>query len=237
MVALTLSPVMSAHLLRPGTRNRGLPGLINRGFEPIKATYARHLDASFTARGAIYLAWVVVSVLALVMFRMSPKELAPAEDQGVIFGIVNTPSNSTLDQVTPSTRAVNETRHPIPEAGFTFQITFPNGGFWGVGLKPWDERKRSAFQILPEVQRGSRPSRASRPSASCRRRCPAAGSSRSSSSSPRPPSRGDPGLRAAAPAEGGPERHVRLPAAHRREDRPARSPRSCSTATRWPSSA
>ena len=40
----------------------------------------------------------------------------------------------------------------IPEAAFTFQITFPNGGFWGVGLKPWEERKRSTFQILPEIQ-------------------------------------------------------------------------------------
>src|SRR5262249_35830827 len=40
----------------------------------------------------------------------------------------------------------------IPESGFTFQITQPGGGFWGVGLKPWKERKRSAFKILPEVQ-------------------------------------------------------------------------------------
>jgi multidrug efflux pump len=41
----------------------------------------------------------------------------------------------------------------IPEAGFTFQLTFPYGGFWGVGLKPWEERKRSAFQLVPEVQK------------------------------------------------------------------------------------
>ena len=52
------------------------------------------------ARGAIYFAWVVVSALAVVMFIQSPEELAPTEDQGVIFGVVNTPANSTLDQVT-----------------------------------------------------------------------------------------------------------------------------------------
>ena len=34
------------------------------------------------------------------------KELAPAEDQGVLFGIVNTPANSTLDQLAISTAAV-----------------------------------------------------------------------------------------------------------------------------------
>ncbi len=152
VVALTLSPVMSAYLLRSGHEERGLSGVINRAFDRIKATYARHLEASFKARGAIYVAWAVVSVLALVMFTQSPKELAPTEDQGVLFGVVNTPSNSTLDQVMQSTRAVNAAVTSFPESDFTFQITFPNGGFWGVGLKPWDQRKRSASQLLPLVQ-------------------------------------------------------------------------------------
>jgi multidrug efflux pump len=153
IVALTLSPVMSAYLLKAGDQDRGLPGVVNRAFDRIRRMYARHLDMALGARGAIYTAWIVVSVLAFLMFSMSPKELAPAEDQGVVFGVVNTPSNSTLDQVTFSTREVNRTVMEIPEAGFTFQLTFPTGGFWGVGLKPWEERKRSAFKLVPEVQR------------------------------------------------------------------------------------
>jgi multidrug efflux pump len=152
VVALTLSPVMSASLLRSGHEDRGLPGLVNRTFERIKATYERHLGVAMESRRVIYVAWVVVSVLALVMFQMSPKELAPTEDQGVIFGIVNTPANSTLDQVMQSTRVVNRELMSVPEARFTFQITLPSGGFWGVGMKPWDERKRSTFKILPELQ-------------------------------------------------------------------------------------
>ena len=153
IVALTLSPVMSAYMLRAGHQERGMSGVVNRVFDRIRRTYARHLDIALGARGAIYTAWIVVSVLAFLMFAQSPKELAPSEDQGVIFGIVNTPSNSTLDQVTFSTREVNRTVMQIPEAGFTFQLTFPTGGFWGVGLKPWNERTRSAFKLIPEVQR------------------------------------------------------------------------------------
>jgi multidrug efflux pump len=152
VVALTLSPVMSASLMRGGDEDKGLAGVINRTFDRIKETYGRHLQATFSARGAIYAAWIVISLLAVVMFVQSPKELAPAEDQGVIFGVVNTPSNSTLEQVTQSTRAINKELLSIPETNFTFQITFPTGGFWGDGLKPWDERKRSAAQILGEVQ-------------------------------------------------------------------------------------
>ena len=153
IVALTLSPVMSAYLLKAGHQEHGMSAVVNRAFDAIRRTYARHLDTALGARGAIYTAWIVVSVLALLMFVMSPKELAPAEDQGVVFGVVNTPSNSTLDQVTFSTREVNRTVMQIPEAGFTFQLTFPYGGFWGLGLKPWEERKRSAFQLVPEVQK------------------------------------------------------------------------------------
>src|SRR5262249_20509798 len=103
------------------------------------------------ARGVIYVAWGVIAALGLAMFQMSPKELAPTEDQGVVFGILNTPSNSTLDMVAEQAREVNKQITSFDEAGFSVQITFPNGGFWGVGLKPWDQRKRSAFNILPEV--------------------------------------------------------------------------------------
>jgi multidrug efflux pump len=152
VVALTLSPVMSAYLLKPGHETQGLSGRINRGFDRLRSAYSRHLDTALRGRGAIYAAWISVAALVLVMFAMSPKELAPTEDQGVIFGVVNTPANSTLDQLILSTRAVNKTVMELPEAAFTFQITFPNGGFWGVGLKPWTERPRTAFKIIPEVQ-------------------------------------------------------------------------------------
>src|SRR5262249_41659020 len=152
VVALTLSPMMSASLLRAGQEDKGLARLINRGFDWLKATYARGLDATLQSRGVIYTAWAIIGVLVGLMFWQAPKELAPAEDQGVIFGVVNTPSNSTLDQVTPSTREINREMFTIPETAFTFQITNPGGGFWGIVTKPWTERKRSAFKLMPEVQ-------------------------------------------------------------------------------------
>jgi multidrug efflux pump len=152
VVALTLSPVMSSALLREGQEERGLAGRINRGFDWLKRTYGRHLGVVLENRRAIYVAWGVLSVLALLMFTQAPKELAPTEDQGIIFGIVDTPANSTLDQVMPYTHEVNRTVMEMPESNFTFQINFPNGGFWGLALKPWETRKRTAFQILPEVQ-------------------------------------------------------------------------------------
>ena len=106
-----------------------------------------------TARPAVYMVWIVVSLLTIPMFMMSPKELAPTEDQGVIFGIVDARGqlHARPDQrfmPRPSTRRFMS----VPETRFTFQITFPTSGFGGMVVKPWGERKRTIFQILPEVQ-------------------------------------------------------------------------------------
>src|SRR5438477_5519175 len=67
IVALTLSPVMSANLLSAGAEERGLAGAINRAFDRFKAAYGRGLQRVLNARGPVYLAWAVVSVLAILM--------------------------------------------------------------------------------------------------------------------------------------------------------------------------
>ena len=151
VVALTLSPVMSARFLPEGRTQRGLAARIDRDFERLKRVYGRLLDKTLAARPAVYLAWVALSALAVVLFMMSPRELAPNEDQGIIFGIVDTPANSTIYQLAPSIEAVNEMAMSFPETEFTFQITSPGGGFWGMALKPWDQRDRSVFTLMPIV--------------------------------------------------------------------------------------
>ena len=152
IVALTLSPVMSSRILKPGMEERGLAGRISRDFERLKKTYGRLLDATLAARPAVYAVWIAVSLAAVPMFLMSAKELAPVEDQGVIFGILDASANSTIDQNRIYSAEVNRVFMGEPESDFTFQVTFPNSGFGGMVVKPWDERKRNIFQILPGIQ-------------------------------------------------------------------------------------
>ena len=152
IVALTLSPMMCSRLMKPGIGERGLAGRITRDFGRLRNFYGRILDVSLHSRPAVYLVWVVIGLLAIPMFIMSPVELAPMEDQGVIFGIVDAAANATLDQTSQYTAAVNRAFLSVPETDFTFQITFPSSGFGGMVMKPWDERERTIFQILPEVQ-------------------------------------------------------------------------------------
>jgi multidrug efflux pump len=152
IVALTLSPVMSSKLLDAGREEHGLAGRINRDFDRLKRVYARLLDITLHARPAVYSAWIGLSLLSIPMFMMAPKELAPTEDQNIVFGIVEAAADATIDQTTFYTAAFNEVLMKYPERKQTFQITFPDNGFTGLVLKPWGERKRPVFDIAPEVQ-------------------------------------------------------------------------------------
>ncbi|MBE2295779.1 MAG: efflux RND transporter permease subunit [Phycisphaerales bacterium] len=152
VVALTLSPMMSSKLLTAEDEQHWLPAHINAGFERLKQFYGYLLSGTLNARPAAYLVWTALFLVVTPMWMFSAEELAPAEDQGVIFGIVDASANATLDQTTAFTAAANEAFLSIPETEFTFQITFPTSGFGGMVTKPWDQRERTTAQILPEIQ-------------------------------------------------------------------------------------
>jgi len=78
----------------------------------------------------------------------SKRELAPAEDQGVVFGVVQASANSTIDQTKLFSSQIYDVYHSFPESESVFQIMDPNGGFGGMVTKPWSERKRTAQQLL-----------------------------------------------------------------------------------------
>ncbi|HEY5910312.1 MAG TPA: efflux RND transporter permease subunit [Verrucomicrobiae bacterium] len=153
IVALTLSPVMSSKLLDRSHEEHGLAGRINRDFDRFRRFYGRILDATLRARPAVYVVWLALGLLSIPMYQMAPKELAPSEDQSICFAIVEAPADATIDQTAYYTEAVNREFMSTPEEARTFQVTFPDNGFAGLVLKPWGERKRTVFTILPEVQK------------------------------------------------------------------------------------
>ncbi len=151
VVALTLSPMMSAKLLRSGDSHRGFAGRINRIFDKVRNGYVRMLTNTLRWRPVTLTLAVIVILLAIPFFMFSPSELAPKEDQGVVLGIVNAAPNSTLDQTTLYTEQVNNLFQSIPETANTFQITQPFTGFSGLITKSWSDRKRSTEEIMGEV--------------------------------------------------------------------------------------
>src|ERR1700756_1350376 len=150
VVALTLSPMMGARLLRAEDTERGFAGWINRRFESVRQGYTRGLAATLRYRPVVLTLWIIVALLMVPFYMFSQRELAPAEDQGVVFGVIQASPNSTIDQTNLYTNEVYDVYHSFPENESIFQITSPNGGFGGMVTKPWSERKKTAQQLLVE---------------------------------------------------------------------------------------
>jgi multidrug efflux pump len=151
VVALTLSPMMSSRLLREQHVPGWLPRHIDQGFETFKRIYGRLLAGTLRMRPAVYAVWIVLTLAIVPLYLFSPAELAPYEDQGVVFGAIDVPANATLEQLTPYTAQVYKIFSSVPEFAQSFQITFPTGGFGGALMKPWDQRRRSIFPIQAEL--------------------------------------------------------------------------------------
>ena len=151
VVALTLSPMMSAKLLRAGDTERGFAGWINRRFESLRRVYGRTLTGTLRYRPVVLTLWAIVGLLIVPFYLFSQRELAPSEDQGVVFSIIQASPNATIDQTTMFTQQVHDVYRALPEADSIFQLTFPTGGFGGFVTRPWSERTKTTDELLMEV--------------------------------------------------------------------------------------
>ncbi len=146
-VALTLSPMMGSRLLRAGDTEKGFAGWINDRFDRVRASYRMHLESSLKYRRVTYVLWFIVIGLIFPLYMFSQKELAPQEDQNVIFSIIQGAANSTIDQSRLFTQEVYKAYKSFTETENVFQITQPTGGFAGMVTKPWNQRKLSTQQL------------------------------------------------------------------------------------------
>jgi len=151
VVALTLSPMMSSKLLGARDTERGFAGMITRHFDILRQRYMRMLSGTLTYRPVVLTFWAIVVALIVPFYMFSQKELAPAEDQGFVFGIIQAAANSTMDQTKLFALQVDQAYRSIPETVGTFQVILPTGGFGGMVTKPWNERTKTIQQIQVEA--------------------------------------------------------------------------------------
>ncbi|HJZ74542.1 MAG TPA: efflux RND transporter permease subunit [Vicinamibacterales bacterium] len=150
VVALTLSPMMGAKLLRGGDTERGFAGWINRRFDAVRRGYTHTLTATLRYRPVVLTLWIIVALLTVPFYLFSQRELAPNEDQGFFFGFVQAPPNATLEQTKLFTDQIYDVYTAMPEHASIFQITLPTGGFGGMVTRPWSQRTKTTQQLLME---------------------------------------------------------------------------------------
>ncbi|WP_221030084.1 efflux RND transporter permease subunit [Actomonas aquatica] len=152
-VALTLSPMMSAYMLKGGdAEEKGLTGVINRVFDRVRNRYDKMVGGSLNAVPVTLTVAVLFALLLGPFFMFAQKELAPKEDQGVLMTILSGSPTATIEQAVRYTEQVQAFYEAQPEYDNSFQITTPNFGFGGMILKPWSERERSVMEIEAALQ-------------------------------------------------------------------------------------
>ncbi|WP_256659443.1 multidrug efflux RND transporter permease subunit [Pseudomonas sp. H9] len=155
IVALTLSPMMCAQLLRHDANPSGLAHRLDQLFEGLKVRYQKLLHATLNTRPVVLVFAVIVLCLIPVFLMFTKNELAPDEDQGVIFMMATAPQPTNLDYLNTYTDEFLGIFKAFPEYYSSFQINGFNGVQSGIGgflLKPWNERERTQMELLPLVQ-------------------------------------------------------------------------------------
>jgi multidrug efflux pump subunit AcrB len=158
VIAVTLSPMMCSKLLKAeNEHDQGswLTRHLDRLFEGLKRRYLRRLGRTLNYRPVTLLVLAGVIAATGLMYMTTQKELAPEEDQGILFTLVKTPQYANLDYLEEATQQLNTIFSSLPEKDHVFAI---NGmgdvhqGFAGVLLKPWGERARNHKAVLQDLQ-------------------------------------------------------------------------------------
>ncbi|MBV8738325.1 MAG: multidrug efflux RND transporter permease subunit [Alphaproteobacteria bacterium] len=155
IVAVTLSPMMCSLLLSREMLHGRFVRLIDRTFSRLAGWYGRRLERSLDYRPVTALFGAAVLASLVFMYMNTKAELAPEEDQGVLFALTKAPQYANLDYADSYNAKLDKALNSFPETFLRFIVNGrfgPNQGIAGVILKPWGERQRSAQQLKPLVQ-------------------------------------------------------------------------------------
>ncbi len=157
VVALTLSPVMCAYMLKPhGTGSTRwearFEGFIDRTFDRLRTRYSRtlHNSLDYLPVTGTFAAIVLASIWFL--YTGTKSELSPQEDQGVVITIATSAPTATIDQKQMYGRQVYDIFRSHTETDHVFQMELPGQSIAGMVLKPWGERDANAAQLMAKVQ-------------------------------------------------------------------------------------
>ena len=163
-VALTLTPMMCSKLVRSHSGGRGLAGWIHRGLERVAQAYRRQIAFTLRFPWAAGIALLVCAGLSVWLYRSVPTELAPPEDRGAFFVMLQGPEGAGYDYTVGQMRHVEQRllRH-VGDGGAIANVNTRVPGGFGVSeemhtgqaialLKPWNERNLSTADVVEKIR-------------------------------------------------------------------------------------
>ena len=176
VVALTLTPVLCAMILKPlrdPNERRGFFGriiysfgvflrLFDRGVEKVTGGYAAVLRRLVPRR---LLTLIVITAFSAGIYMVNiglPPGFIPNEDQGILYGIIQTPPGSTLEYTNAKSHELQKIAKEVEGVTSVTSIAGyevltegrgSNAGTCIINLKPWSERKLTARQLIDELEK------------------------------------------------------------------------------------
>jgi multidrug efflux pump len=156
VVALTLTPMLSAKILRVSARESRFHHIVGTVLNGISSRYERILGRSLRHPFIVIGGAALVTLSAVFLFKNLKREFVPADDRGFFFTFVVAPEGASvqytdgymknLESIVEKTNGVRSTFAIIGFGGP------PSSGFLGTILEDWDKRDRTAQDIIGEVQ-------------------------------------------------------------------------------------
>ena len=152
-LALTLTPALCAHLLKPVEAGhhmdkKGFFGWFNRNFTAGAKKYEGFVGAILKRAGRWMVVFAVLVAVVALMFTRMPNAFLPNEDQGYVIANIQLPPGATAERTGTVLRSLEEfvmkqpeTANIVAVTGFSFSGQGQNMGLAFIPMKPWDERK------------------------------------------------------------------------------------------------
>jgi len=155
VVALTLSPMLSSRVLKAHGQQGRFEQWVEHWFSRLADRYRNLLHGMLDSLPVTLLFAVVILVSIFFMFITSKSELAPVEDQSILFFQATGPQTATIEYNEAYTRQIVEAFESIPEYHESFFLLGrgePTTTFGGFKMQPPSLRPRSQMQVQPELQ-------------------------------------------------------------------------------------
>ncbi len=155
ILALTLSPMLTSKFLKKDMGKKGLTHFLDVTFEKIKNIYLKILHGVLDYKPVVALVIIVVLTAAYFLFVTTKSELAPTEDQGVIFVQGTASPTSTYKNLKHYAKQIGHIYDSFPQMSRYFMALGASGNntlISGMILKPWSQRKLTQMQLTPMVQ-------------------------------------------------------------------------------------
>ncbi|MEG4940810.1 efflux RND transporter permease subunit [Microcoleus sp. F4-D5] len=162
--ALTLTPALSALLLRRQPKPRGWLGwifnCINGFLNWLRRRYHRSLGFLTRFKGIVMVLFIASLVLTVWLYLRVPKAFLPEEDQGYFINLIQAADGTSLNYTRQIVTQAEQQLQEVPEIRATFAMggvgfsgNTPNRGLMFAPLKPWDERQQPEQSVSAILNR------------------------------------------------------------------------------------